>query len=171
MRRTAAIGVLVSAAVMLWSCRQEAPKGAPAPTSAPTSQATAASGEEEDVLGANAGCYVCHMTFVNEELATTHLTAKVACVKCHGTSAAHANDENIGATKPDIVFGHEGINPSCRKCHMKHDAPPEKVLARWQERSRSAYTATQPALGPVCTDCHGEHRIAVVGATTERSSK
>ena len=29
---------------------------------------------------------------------------EITCVRCHGISAAHANDEDIGATPPDITF-------------------------------------------------------------------
>jgi mono/diheme cytochrome c family protein len=36
--------------------------------------------------------------------ANIHLQAKVGCIDCHGISAGHANDEDIGATKPDITF-------------------------------------------------------------------
>ena len=104
-----------------------------------------------DPLGPNAACYVCHMTFVREELSKTHLAKKVTCVKCHGLSAKHANDEDIGATKPDRVFARDQVNAMCRACHKRHDVPPEEIIARWVERQ-----LTEP---PVCTDCHGSHRI------------
>ena len=117
-------------------------------------------GPETDPLGPNAGCYVCHMTFVREELSRTHLEAKVACVDCHGTSAPHANDEDVGATKPDRTYTRVQVSPSCRKCHPTHDVAPEKLIARWQER-RPAKPAAKPSPPPVvCTDCHGTHRIA-----------
>jgi hypothetical protein len=108
--------------------------------------------DSADPLGPNAACYVCHMTFVREELSKTHLAAKVTCIKCHGVSAKHANDENIGATKPDRLYARDKINAMCRKCHKTHDVPPEAVIARWLERQ-----VTQSP--PVCTDCHGAHRL------------
>jgi len=115
---------------------------------------------EIDPAGPNAGCYVCHMTFVREELSRTHLKAKVTCVRCHGISAAHVNDEDIGATPPDVTFRRTQINPFCRTCHKTHDVAPEQVVARWQER-RAGRAATQPsALSAACTDCHGAHSIA-----------
>jgi hypothetical protein len=115
---------------------------------------------EIDPVGPNAGCYVCHMTFVREELSRTHLKAKVPCVRCHGISAAHANDEDIGATKPDITYRRGQVNSSCRTCHKTHDVAPERVVALWQERL-AGKPATQPsARSAVCTDCHGSHRIA-----------
>jgi len=119
-----------------------ADKGSAAPSRTPAS----------DPMGPNAACYVCHMTFVREELSKTHLRAKITCIKCHGLSAKHANDENIGATKPDVTFARADVNAACRKCHPKHDVPPEKVVARWLERRLTESPA-------VCTDCHGTHKI------------
>ena len=110
--------------------------------------------EEEflDPMGPNAACYVCHMTFIFEELSKVHLAEKVTCVECHGISAPHANDEDIGATKPDKTYKRCQVNAACRKCHKKHDAKPEEVIARWIEIGL-------PKQKPVCTDCHGTHKI------------
>lgn len=116
-----------------------------------------------DALGANAACYVCHMTFVREELSKVHLAAKIACTDCHGLSAKHANDENIGATKPDIVYPREKIDGACSECHPKHRAPARQVVARSIERK------LDPKTPPVCTECHGTHKIeraAEPGAAT-----
>ncbi len=96
--------------------------------------------DETNPIGANAACYVCHMTFVKEELSKTHLKAKITCVRCHGVSAGHANDEDIGATKPDITFERNGVEAMCLECHKRHDV----------EESETEL---------VCTDCHGAHRI------------
>jgi hypothetical protein len=100
------------------------------------------------------------MTFVREELSQVHARADVGCIRCHGLSAAHANDENIGATKPDITFDRAEVNPACRKCHPAHDAPPEAVLARWRERRAAGLAPDVPPMAAVCTDCHGAHKIA-----------
>ena len=131
-------GLLLSA----WSCR-------PRPT-----------GGEVGSLGPNAGCYVCHTTFLREPLSRTHLKAKVGCVRCHGVSADHANDEDIGATKPDIRFRRVQVNGHCRTCHARHDVAPEAVVARWRGRRASQPTSRPAVGGIVCTDCHGQHRIA-----------
>ncbi len=112
-----------------------------------------------DPMGPNAGCYVCHMTFVQEELATAHLHAGISCTRCHGTSAGHANDENIGKTKPDVMIKGDQINPFCRACHPTHNVAPERVVARWLERSAAKAPAASPAKA-TCTDCHGHHKIA-----------
>ncbi len=107
-----------------------------------------------DPMGPNSACYVCHMTFVKEEISRIHLAEEIGCVKCHGLSAAHANDEDIGATKPDIMFARNEVDKACGKCHPTHDAPATEVVARFVERE----LPKEPT--PVCTDCHGEHRVA-----------
>jgi len=108
--------------------------------------------DKNNPLGPNAACYVCHMTYVKEPMSRLHLKHKVYCIDCHGTSAAHANDEDIGATKPDIYFKRDQVNGACRKCHSHHDAAPEKVVKRWLEKKLTVSP-------PVCTDCHGSHKI------------
>jgi hypothetical protein len=86
-----------------------------------------------DPLGPNAACYVCHMTFVFEEIAEPS-AEKVTCIECHGLSAAHANDEDIGATKPDIMYKRDEIDASCEKCHEDHDVRPRRwSLGTWSE--------------------------------------
>lgn len=116
--------------------------------------AGAEDGDDEeliDPLSVNAACYVCHVPLVREEISAVHLAAKVTCIECHGLSAAHANDEDVGATPPDVTYQRCQVNPSCRECHKEHDAKPEDVVARWVEAGSSK--------APVCTDCHGNHRI------------
>lgn len=124
-----------------------------APASKPATSAADSPAEESDPLGANAACYVCHMAFVKEQLSKDHLAAKVGCVKCHGLSAKHANDENIGGSKPDITYQRNQIDAACAACHPAHDVPARKIVARFEERRL-------PRSGsPVCTDCHGAHKI------------
>jgi len=110
------------------------------------------SDEKIDPLSVNATCYVCHMTFVREKISKTHFKAKVTCVKCHGLSAGHANDEDVGATKPDIVYKRHQVDAMCSECHEDHDVPAKEVIGRFIER--------KPTERPVvCTDCHGTHKI------------
>jgi len=104
-------------------------------------------------MSVNAACCICHMTFVREPISKVHLKAKVTCIKCHGLSAAHANDEDIGATKPEIVYKRGQIDKMCVECHETHDAPARLVVARCIQRGLS------PKKAAVCTDCHGKHRI------------
>jgi hypothetical protein len=105
-----------------------------------------------DPLSVNAGCYVCHLTFVHEDISRVHFAEKVTCVECHGLSAAHANDEDVGATKPDIAYRRDQVDAMCAECHETHDVPARDVIARFVERKIAAKAA-------VCTDCHGHHRI------------
>ena len=101
--------------------------------------------DESNPLGANAACYVCHMTFVKEELSKTHLRAKVPCIQCHGLSAGHANDEDIGATPPDVSFKRNQVDAMCLKCHTSHDVTAEELAVHKSP--------------PICTDCHDSHKI------------
>jgi hypothetical protein len=127
-----------------------APSKAPAKAAAP-SKAEAAQ-PQIDPMSANAACYVCHMTFIHEELSRVHLKEKVDCIKCHGISAKHANDENVGATKPDKLFKHDQVDKMCAECHDEHDAPARAVVARFLQRKLTDKTTA-------CTDCHGTHKI------------
>jgi hypothetical protein len=161
---------------------QEPAPAAEAAASTTTDDAAAESNDGMlDPLGPNAACYVCHMTFVDEELALTHLAVDITCADCHGASEGHANDEDIGATPPDIVIKGPAINQSCRNCHKRHDVAPEEVIARWLARQKQAQAQAKPKSPPapakapakaakpaakrqppviVCTDCHGQHRVA-----------
>ena len=99
----------------------------------------------------NSACFVCHVNYQTEVLAATHARANIGCADCHGRSQAHCNDEN-NTTPPQIMYPVEQIDESCRHCHMDHDVPPAKVVARWQQRSKQTRLKTA-----VCTDCHGSH--------------
>ena len=98
-----------------------------------------------DALGANAACYVCHIGFVKEQISKVHLSKDIPCIHCHGLSASHANDENVGATPPDITFERDEIDIMCLKCHSMHTIPGVEL---------SGYQSH-----PVCTDCHSSHRL------------
>jgi hypothetical protein len=150
--RTAGILTALALPLIVLHAALRPASGGDAPAKPSPAQAEPA--EETDPLGANAACYVCHVTFVKEDLSKVHLAAKVTCVQCHGLSDKHANDENIGATKPDITFKRHRIDAACVKCHETHDAPADKVIARFDERK----LPSKPL--PVCTECHGTHKIA-----------
>ncbi len=143
------MALLLLSAAALGAADDPAAKPAPPAAAAPADDPP----PEMDPLSMNGACYVCHIPFVKEELAKVHLAEGISCAKCHGLSDKHANDENIGATKPDIVFPRGKVDQSCEACHDTHDAPAKKVLARFAERKLSLQT---PA---ICTDCHGTHKI------------
>jgi len=104
-----------------------------------------AAGNPTNPLSVNAACYVCHIDFVKEQISKAHLSKNITCIACHGLSAGHANDENVGATPPDIIFGRDQVDTMCAKCHKRHKISAQD-LAKYESR-------------PVCTDCHGSHRI------------
>jgi len=83
-----------------------------------------------------------------------HRKVNVGCVKCHGPSMGHCNDED-NVAPPDVMYWPERIDPACAECHPKHDVPASDVLIRWRERCPEK---TDPQ-SVVCTDCHGEHRL------------
>jgi len=114
----------------------------------------------EGAISPNAACYVCHMTFVEEELTVTHQQAGIGCIKCHGLSAAHANDEDVGATPPDKVVKGEKINPFCRDCHKDLDDQHEKAMAQKLKRKNSRPNMASVKQKPICTQCHGQHQIS-----------
>ena len=148
----------VSLGLSLFSCsrvpRAEDSGGSDATTAAKPADTVEKKDTVEtiDPTSVNATCYVCHMTFVKEDISKVHFKAQVTCIDCHGLSADHANDEDIGATKPDVSYRRDQVDEMCAKCHAEHDVPPAEVVARFVER--------KPAERPiVCTDCHGTHRI------------
>jgi hypothetical protein len=101
----------------------------------------------------NLACYCCHGNYKEEPFVQTHAKANVGCVKCHGASNAHRNDEH-NITPPDVMFPPERIAEGCQPCHATHDVSAVKLIARWQEQCPK----TDPAK-IVCTDCHGRHRL------------
>jgi hypothetical protein len=111
-------------------------------------------GDEPEVLTANnESCYVCHGDYREEPMVIEHAKVNVGCVKCHGSSYAHRDDED-NITPPDVMFAPEKIEPGCKTCHDTHDASAVKVITRWQERCAQK---TNPK-DLLCTDCHGAHR-------------
>jgi hypothetical protein len=96
----------------------------------------------------NSACFVCHVNFQEEDLATTHAKAGVGCIKCHGKSNAHTDDE-ANLIPPEIMFPKAKINSACLKCHA-----PAKLTD-----SHKPVLAGTDTKNPYCTDCHGEHRL------------
>ena len=104
----------------------------------------------------NLACHCCHANYKEESLAVTHAKANIGCVKCHGKSPKHQEDED-NVTPPEIMYPASKINKACAKCHDSHDVPAEKVVALWQQRCPDKTDPKQI----VCTDCHGRHRLKV----------
>jgi hypothetical protein len=106
------------------------------------------------IVADNEACYVCHGNYRDEPMALWHARVNVGCVKCHGPSLAHRDDED-NTTPPDIMFPTDKVESACKACHDSHDVAPRKVLARWKERCPAK---TNPD-DVVCTDCHGQHHL------------
>ena len=121
----------------------EKPAG-PAPETAPHSRAD------------NSACLVCHDNYTKEFLAGHHSLQNIGCVKCHGDSYAHRNDEN-NTTPPDKMYSRTRIDQMCGQCHLSHNVAPAKVVERWFKRSEGG--AKPETI--VCTDCHGRHRLEI----------
>ena len=108
----------------------------------------------KDPLLINESCYVCHNNYKEEPFAVSHAKEGVGCIKCHGDSFAHRNDED-NITPPDRMYPAEAIEAACAECHDTHDAPAKDVLTRWQQCCPQKTDVSQI----VCTDCHGKHRL------------
>ncbi len=107
----------------------------------------------------NSRCFVCHINYMEEDIAVIHARAEIGCAGCHGESDEHIADESWASggngTAPEVMFPKPKINPFCMGCHArdKIDTDEHKPLLANFEKM-------------VCTDCHGNHRI-----TTPRKCK
>jgi hypothetical protein len=116
--------------------------------------------------GINENCFVCHGNYRGESLVVGHAKQKVGCVQCHGQSLAHQRDEDH-RTPPETMYGRESVDAMCQACHQQHDVPAVKVLKRWQQRCPQKADPRQI----VCTDCHGDHRLAARKVIWDRKSR
>ncbi len=97
----------------------------------------------------NGPCLVCHLNFGFEELAQTHADANVGCIRCHGISMAHSEDEE-NTTPPDQMFAKAKVNSSCLECHEKPSLGDTHKPVLSGEATESQY----------CSECHGKHRLS-----------
>ena len=102
----------------------------------------------------NSRCHVCHINYVQEDIALVHSRANIGCADCHGSSDAHIADESWSwgenGTPPDIMYRRDEINSFCMRCHPKDQISAEEHTALLED-----------VVGQVsCTDCHGQHRLA-----------
>jgi hypothetical protein len=102
----------------------------------------------------NSRCFVCHINYMQEDIAVIHARANIGCAGCHGESDEHIADESWASggngTAPEIMFPKPKINLFCMSCHAKDkiDTDQHKPLfANFEDM--------------VCTDCHGNHRLEV----------
>ena len=104
----------------------------------------------------NKACFVCHANYEEEPLAKVHAEANIGCMKCHGESLDHRDDED-NITPPETMYPADKIDSSCEKCHEEHDVSATKVIERWQKKCPQKTDPTKI----VCTDCHGQHRLKI----------
>ena len=101
----------------------------------------------------NSRCFVCHINYMQEDIAVTHARVNIGCANCHGDSDEHIADESWASgengTAPDIMYPRTKINPFCMGCHPKDKIDTE------QHKPLIAGTINEM----YCTDCHGEHRL------------
>jgi hypothetical protein len=102
----------------------------------------------------NTRCFVCHINYMQEDVAVIHARANIGCKDCHGDSDEHIADESWASggngTAPDIMYPRPKINPFCMGCH-----PKDKISAVQHE---PLFADTEQK--KCCTDCHGSHRLA-----------
>ena len=102
----------------------------------------------------NSRCFVCHINYMQEDIAVIHARADIGCAGCHGQSDEHIADESWASggsgTAPDIMYPRPKINLSCMVCHTK-----DKIDNDQHKPLFANFKKT------VCTDCHGRHRLEV----------
>jgi len=102
----------------------------------------------------NTRCHVCHMNYIQEDIAVIHARANIGCADCHGDCDAHIADESWASggngTPPGIMYPLPKINPFCMGCH-----PADKIDT---EQHKTLFAGTGEK--KYCTDCHGNHRLA-----------
>lgn len=101
----------------------------------------------------NSRCFVCHINYMQEDIAVTHARANIGCAGCHGESDEHIADESWASggngTAPDVMFPRPKINPFCMGCHTKEKIDTEQHKPLFAAETEQKY----------CTDCHGNHRL------------
>jgi hypothetical protein len=101
----------------------------------------------------NSRCHVCHINYMQEDIAVIHARANIGCADCHGQGDAHIADESWASggngTAPDIMFVPAKINPFCMGCHTKDKIDTEQHKPFFADSIKEKY----------CTDCHGDHRL------------
>jgi hypothetical protein len=102
----------------------------------------------------NSRCFVCHINYMQEDIAVIHVKANIGCANCHGQSDAHIADESWASggngTAPDIMYPPAKINPFCMSCHTKDKIDTDQHKPLFADLDKM-----------VCTDCHGSHRLQV----------
>ncbi len=101
----------------------------------------------------NSRCFVCHINYMEEDIAVTHARVNIGCANCHGESDEHIADESWASggngTPPGIMYPRAKINPFCMGCHPRDKIDTEQHKPLFAGTIKEKY----------CTDCHGNHRL------------
>jgi len=104
-------------------------------------------------MAENSRCFVCHINYMEEDIAVTHARVKIGCADCHGNCDEHIADESWASggngTPPGIMYPRAKINPFCMGCHPKDKIDTEQQKPLFASTNKEMY----------CTDCHGDHRL------------
>jgi hypothetical protein len=110
-------------------------------------------GSSAESMADNSRCFVCHINYMQEDIAVTHARVNMGCAHCHGESDEHIADESWASggngTAPDIMYPRAKINPFCMGCHTKEKIDTEQHKPLFAGTIKEKY----------CTDCHGDHRL------------
>ena len=102
----------------------------------------------------NSRCHVCHMNYIQEDIAVIHARVNIGCADCHGDCDAHIADESWAwgenGTPPGIMYPLAKINSFCMGCHPRDNIDTEQHKPLFAGTAEKKY----------CTDCHGNHRLA-----------
>jgi len=74
-----------------------------------------------------------------------------------GCSDCHTAHSPLPASDPDSSIHHLNVHSTCGACHTE-------IAAQYEISIHGLASANGVAESPVCTDCHGEHRILAVSA-------
>jgi hypothetical protein len=117
--------------------------------------------EPNGPIADNSRCFVCHINYMQEDIAVAHARRHIGCAHCHGESDEHIADESWASggsgTAPDKMYTRQMINPFCLSCH-----PKDKTAGAWAGKlSQEPHKALFAESGDekYCTDCHGDHRL------------
>lgn len=87
--------------------------------------------------------------------------ARLVAAGTHGAvcSDCHGSHNILGAADPRSPIAHRNVPATCGTCHTE-------ILASYEKSVHGEALARGHRGVPVCTDCHGEHRILGVGDPT-----
>jgi len=111
-------------------------------------------GQSDGPQADNSRCFVCHINYMQDDIAVIHARADIGCAGCHGESDEHIADESWASggngTAPEIMYPRPKINPFCMGCHAKDKIDTEQHKPLFANIEKT-----------VCTNCHGSHRLEV----------